>query len=53
VKRIMKKNARAAPPLPAGWPSSEVLFGAGLIDAVPAAVARAGAGRVGAVVERR
>jgi subtilisin family serine protease len=49
VKRIMKENARAAPPLPAGWPSSEVLFGAGLIDAATCAiVARAGAeARVG------
>lgn len=33
IKRIMKDTARLAPALPAGWPVSDVLFGAGRIDA--------------------
>jgi subtilisin family serine protease len=38
VKQIMKENVRAAPLLPAGWPNSDVLFGAGMIDAVACAI---------------
>ncbi len=34
VKRIMRESVRAAPLLPAGWPDSAVLFGAGKVDAV-------------------